>query len=188
MLCENCGMRVNVSDTHCPQCGMEIVLKDSDKRNIIDDIFKEDTNTIKKKKIGLKVFAVAIMLIVLIVSACLTIPYKSKNKSNGYVPNDNVSEAINNNQHPYYSEIPGYIELADGYGEGRWHIVVVDDFLPFRKGPGVNYDIVYSVPNNTVILVIGFKTDSQWVLAEHNDSFGWVNSDYLKKTEPGYNM
>ncbi|KPL88045.1 hypothetical protein SE16_09505 [Ardenticatena maritima] len=69
--------------------------------------------------------------------------------------------------------------------EERYRVVRVadDDVLNVRNGPGVEYDIVGTLPPDAEgVRIVGDPVqvnDSFWVQIEWNDVQGWVNSFYL---------
>ena len=178
MLCENCGTRVSESNTNCPVCGLKIERDSKNNKGVTKSLNIENPPNNKKK-----IITVCSLVIVCLISifVCLIVySMPKKYELNSYTSSDVSTEITKRSQHPHYKDIPAYIEVADSYGSGRAHIVVVDDFLPLRKGPGTSYDVVHSVSNNTVITVIGTKNGSDWLLASCDGVYGWVNGDYLE--------
>lgn len=200
MLCENCGMRVNVSDTHCPQCGMEIVRKDSDKRslNSFESLFENSKKSFDKKRI-ISICGVLLTLVV-VFSVVLSLSLQNKNGSS-VTTTSNYQPEINDNQDNYYADdayddisenytdnrygISDDIQLPDSYCDAITYIISGldnDNYLPVRKGPAVSYEQFTVLEEGERIEVVGkYDGNDDWVLMyrEVYNEYGWINSNYL---------
>ncbi len=200
MLCENCGMRVNVSDTHCPQCGMEIVRKDSDKRssNSFESLFENSKKSFDKKRI-ISICGVLLTLVV-VFSVVLSLSLQNKNGSS-VTTTSNYQSEINDNQDNYYADdayddisenytdnrygISDDIQLPDSYCDAITYIISGldnDNYLPVRKGPAVSYEQFTVLEEGERIEVVGkYDGNDDWVLMyrEVYNEYGWINTNYL---------
>lgn len=95
MLCENCGVRVSETDTHCPNCGMEITRNSSEKiqTNGFESIFGTNGKSNTKKQI----FSIcgAILVFAVVVSVVLSIVLQNRNSSNVVSTTSYYSETNN---------------------------------------------------------------------------------------------
>lgn len=200
MLCENCGVRVSETDTHCPNCGMEITRNSSEKiqTNGFESIFGTNGKSNTKKQI----FSIcgAILVFAVVVSVVLSIVLQNRNSSNVVSTTSYYSETNNSQDNNYedgtehiFSEesidnrygIRDDIELPDSYCDVITYLVSgldEEDSLPVRKGPDTSYEKLTILEQGEQVDVVG-KSDinDDWVLIyrEVYDEYGWVNMNYL---------
>lgn len=62
------------------------------------------------------------------------------------------------------------------------HSMYASVFLNVRKGPGISYDVLFTLDRNEKITVTGQVECSSWVRVEKNGKTGFVNSKYLRST------
>ena len=62
--------------------------------------------------------------------------------------------------------------------------------LNVRSGPGTSYSVITSVPRNTVLTMLGYRTaDSSWIMVGlSNSRQGWVHSSYVVPSKPISNL
>ena len=75
-----------------------------------------------------------------------------------------------------FSDVPQIGQSA--IPDGAAHLVVNTAFLNVRSGPGVNHDIITTVPGGTELLVLSIYADNTWYEVNTAVGAGWVHSAY----------
>lgn len=50
----------------------------------------------------------------------------------------------------------------------------------FRSGPGLDYDVLAFIPNNTEVTPVDTLDEDEWVCVEYEGQFGWVNRQFVR--------
>lgn len=50
----------------------------------------------------------------------------------------------------------------------------------FRSGPGLDYDVLAFIPNDTEVTPVDTLDEDEWVCVEYEGQFGWVNRQFVR--------
>ena len=102
-----------------------------------------------------------------------------------YFENTGYAEA-----HLSWTKLSGGDTGSGGIDPNAGTATVLSYGLNVRSGPGTNYDIITSVPRNTVLTLLGYRSaDSRWVMVGLSGGRqGWVHTSYVRTSNPVSNL
>lgn len=201
-ICIKCGYWTKKEQANiCPCCLSQLVKGENSiekGRREADDSASQKRRDVKKRTLLLKdlapylagnlVILCAILYMTLFPDSFWSLPIWSQVKADAstvqeeeMVSTDSQGNAILTDFVVPDVEVQPQFVLAQE-SETYWSVATQGDMLNLRTGPGVEYNVLDTIPNGETVIGCGYSYDapSNWFVVRYNGRYGWACADYLQ--------